>query len=391
MAAAQAQDYADAVTGWADHLRSGGTTTWPDWLAQGPPEPGSTTPLHPLPDAVHLELVRRINLAGTGQPTAGLADRVLATASPGRGLVDVPLPWPGTPRHFGTPAIAPDRLPEDELIRLATGVIVHLLPGLPLPAPGSHHAGWKPPWRRRFRLHGSPGTVAAIRHGLVGQGFVESDWRPTHVVIARPVEVMMAEHWAANARAGGILKWSTLWRRAEIAGRLPEPIDVGAIAHGLEGRRREPLHVVVARDVQAAAEETARVLRARPFVVEGSGDLAQTDLMRRVNRLTAVVDGPALVRDRALRLATVLDSLPASPTPGESSNPFVPRSARAWARDQADATVRRLRDAGYAVHGDPDELAPAGHRHSGTVDRTRTLELAIAACLRTWRLQGGTP
>ncbi len=394
MTGPQAQDYADAVTGWADHLRSGGTTTWPAWLEQGPPETGSTTPLHPLPDAVHLELVRRINLAGAGQPVGGLVEQVLATASPGRGLVEVPLPWPGTSRRFGTPAIAPDRLPEDELIRLATGVLVHLLPGLPMPATRIQHSGWRPPWRRRFRLHGSPGTVAAIRHGLVGQGFVESDWRPTHVVVARPVEVMMAEHWAANARAGGILKWATLWRRAEVAGHLPGRIDIAAIAHRLEDRRREPLHVVVARDAQAAAEETARVLRAKAFVVEGSGDLAETDLMRRVNRLTAVVDGPALVEDRALRLGAALDGL--SPSRGHAATtsvaaPFAPRSSRAWAREQADATARLLRDAGYAVHGDPDELAPAGHRHSGTVDRTRTLELAIAACLRTWRLQGGTP
>ena len=112
-----------------------------------------------------------------------------------------------------------------------------------------------------------------MRRGLLAQGLVETDWRPTHVVIARSVEVMMAEHWAANARSGGILKWSTLWRRAEATGLLPGEIDVGTIAARLEGRRREPVHVVVATDAQEAGEATARLLRARPFEVAGSGEL----------------------------------------------------------------------------------------------------------------------
>ncbi len=390
MSAPQTEEqYAEAVSSWAEHLRSGGTTPWPDWLGRATATDPPAARVHPLPDAVHLELVRRINLAAHDQPITGLADRVLATASPGRGLVEVPLPWPAAPRRFGSPAIEPDRLPEDELIRLAVGVIVHLLPGLRPPHVSSEPAGWPVPWRRRFRLHGSPGTVAAVRHGLLVQGLVESDWRPTHIVIARPVEAMMAELWAANARAGGILKWSTLWRRAEAAGRLPGQLDISAIAERLEGRRREPVHVVVARDSKAAGETSARLLRARPLVVDGKGDLAETDLLRRVNRLTAVTDGPAQVQDRALRLATALADVPA--LPGAGATPFVPRPSLAWAREQATAMAREVRAAGYAVHGDPDELAPRGHQHSGTVDRTRTLELAIAACLRTWRLQGGTP
>jgi len=40
---------------------------------------------------------------------------------------------------------------------------------------------------------------------------------------------------------------------------------------------------------------------------------------------------------------------------------------------------------------DADNVEPADHRHPGTVDRTRTLDLALAACLRTWRRQEGTP
>ena len=132
-------------------------------------------------------------------------------------------PCPGR-RHraaSAAPPIDPDRLPEDELIRLAVGVLVHLLPGFPPRRRPPEPAGWPVPWRRRFRLHGSPGTVAAVRHGLLAQGLVETDWRPAHVVLARPVEVMMAEHWAGQRTRGGTLKWTTLWRRAEAAGPCP--------------------------------------------------------------------------------------------------------------------------------------------------------------------------
>jgi hypothetical protein len=380
--------YDEAVTGWADHLLSGGTTTWSAWLDEHRPSGQPTAqPKRPRPDAVHLELLRRLNLAA-GAPVPGLAERVLSTASPGRGLVDVPLPWTEE-RGYGSPAIDPEHLPEDELIRLAVGVVVHLLPDLPHPPVTVPPARWAVPWRRRFQLHGSPGTVGSVRGGLLAQGLAEREWRPVHVVVARPVEVMMAEHWAASVRAGGILKWTTVWRRAQARGRLPEPIDVATIARGLEGRRREPVHVVVARDAQSAAESTARILGARPFAVGGTADPAEPDLLRRVNRLTALTAGPDRTVDLVGRLAATLDDgpvLPDAPDP-----PAVPRASLAWAREQAASTAHDLRAAGYAVHGNPDDLAPSDHRHSGSVDRTRTLELAIAACLRTWRLQGGTP
>jgi hypothetical protein len=217
---------------------------------------------------------------------------------------------------------------------------------------------------------------------------VETDWRPTHVVLARPVEVMMAEQWAVRTLGGGSLKWTTLWRRRVAADHLPPPIDVAAIARRLAGRRREPVHVVVARDAQEAAETTARLLRARPFAVDGTGDLARTDLLRRVNRLTALTAGPDRVRELAARLSAALDEVRFAGSPRPTS---VPRAALGWARAQADRTARGLDGDGYAVHGNPADLAPSDHGQPGTVDRTRTLELALAACLQTWRLQGGTP
>ncbi len=390
-----APTYGDAVWAWADHLRAGGTTPWSAWHhpadATGARQPG------PVPDAIHLELVRRINLAAgpDAHDLRGLADRVFATASPGRGLLDVPLPWPREPRRFGTPAMDPSGLPEEELVRLGVGVLAHLLPGLRPPPRVWRRTPWSTPWRRRFRLHGAPATVAAVRRGLLAQGYLETDWRPTHVVIGRPIEVMMAEHWAEAVRNGGILKWSTTWRRAQAAGRLPDPIDLTGIAERLRDRSREPLHVVVARDAERAAALTTAVLRARPVQLGSSGDAALSDLLRRLNRLTGMAQGPGRVRDVARTLVAVLeedraDVVVRSAGRSLSIAPVSPPASLPWARDVAATTAERLRRAGYAVHGDPDALAPTDHRLPGTIDREHTLELAVTGLLRTWH-QGGQP
>ena len=387
--------YASAVSSWAAHLRGGGTTPWRTWVTEPAAEiapadraadPPGVAP--PLPDAVHLELVRRLNLASPEPPGSleGLADRVLETAAPGRGLVDVPLPWPRSPRAFGTPAIDPERLPAEELVRLSIGVLAHLLPSVPPPAPVDPPTRWPLPWRRRFRLHGSPATADAVRHSLLAQGYVESDWRPTHVVIALPLEVMMAEHWRTSVRSGGILKWHAVWRRARASGRLPDSIDVIAAATRLHGRRREPVHVVVAREAQEAAEVTARILGARPVPVRAGTDAATSDLLRRFNRISALVHGPSRVPELAGTLIELLDE---ADTQTHRAPALVPPTSLAWAHEVAATTAEELRGAAYAVHGDPEFLAPAVHRLPGAVDPERTLELALTACLRAWLLQGG--
>ncbi len=385
--------YEQAVSAWAEHLRSGGTTTWSTWRTTAPSDVTAAAIRHPLPDATHLELVRLLNVTAARHPElaagidlARLADRVLTTASPGRGLLDVPLPWPPAPKVFGTPAVEPDEMPDDELIRLAVGVLAHLLPA-EHPAPTSHvHARWAMPWRRRFRLHGAPQTVAALRAHLRASGLVESDWRPTHVVIALPVDLMMAEHWAASVRRGSALKWSTVWRRAQAKDRLPRPIDVARVGESLEGRRREPVHVVIGRDPEQAMTLAAEVLGAPAPPKQGTPAAALPDLLRRVNRLTALTHGP----DQVEGLATMLADWLADLDPQDGSAPSTPVGAREWARSVAAAGGTRLQRAGYPVHGDPGALAPTEQHTARRVDRQHTLELALMACLRTWHLGGGS-
>jgi hypothetical protein len=389
------RSYAQAVSTWAEHLTVGGTTTWSGWQ-EGNTALGASV-RHPLPDAIHLELVRRLNLAA-GAPIEGLADRVLATPAPGRGRIDVPLPWPGAGPAFGAPALDPSVVPPEELVRLAVGLLVHLLPDLPAPQAEQERAPWPLPWRRRFQLHGAPATCAAVRRSLLAQGYVETSWRPTHLVIARPVDVMMAEYWSASVRAGGILKWSTTWRRAQAAGGLPEAIDVGALAARLQERlpggagrtSREAVHVVVARDAEQSALLAARVLGARPAEVVRSDGAALSDLLRRVNRLAGLVGGPDRARDAARTLVPLLDTAGEDAPVRRGAAPLTPPAALPWARAVAATSADRLRRAGYAVHGEPEELAPTEHGRPGVVDREDTLELALTACLRAWH-QGGRP
>ena len=218
----------------------------------------------PLPSATHLELVRRINQQAGGTAVPGLVDLVLTTAPPGRGRVDVPLSWPEapTPRASAPRRSSPTRCPATSWSGSPSACSPGSCPTVPAPPPAPDLTRWPVPWRRRFRLYGSPGTVAGVRSALLGQGLVESDWRPVHLVLGRPLEAMMAEHWAATTAQGAHLRWTTLWRRAEATKALPPRLDVVGTAERLAARRgsREPVHLVVARE----ADEVAARRRRRP-------------------------------------------------------------------------------------------------------------------------------
>ena len=376
------ESYARAVAGWAEHLRGGGTTTWAAWREDVPGP--LAAPRQVLPSATHLELVRRIN-ERAGAPVPGLADLVLATGAPGRGRVDVPLPWP-EPHRFGTPPIEPEPLPDEELVRLAVGVLPAMLIAVDRPSAPRELARWPVPWRRRFRLYGSPGTVAGVRSALLGQGLVESDWRPVHIVLARPMETMMAEQWAAAALRGSQLRWATLWRRAVALDALPASLDVVGTAERLVTTARQPresVHLVVAHDAEQMARDVARLLRARPFELAAAAGVGQTDLLRRVNRQTVLTHGPGLVRRLAASLAGVL-----ADSPARTTALAVPEAALPWARRAAAVAAERAARAGYAVHGEPEVMAPSESGLPGAVEPRHTLEVAVEACLLTWRRLG---
>jgi hypothetical protein len=144
------------------------------------------------------------------------------------------------------------------------------------------------------------------------------------------------------------------------------------------------MHVVVAASPEAATALAAKVLRTAAPTPPPSVDLSLCDVLRRVNRLTALTRGP----DQVARLAQVLHSTLQEESSGQPPITPVPALAPAdelpWAREVAASMSEELRNAGYPVHGDTGAVAPTEHRLPGTVDRDRTLELAVTACLRLW-------
>ena len=101
---------------WIAHLREGGTTPWRDWSSFSADDQGRY-----LPGAQQLELLRRLNLAG--HPSPALVERVLAASAPGRGRPDLELVGVDETRRFGPPAVDPAELSDDELLRVATGLL----------------------------------------------------------------------------------------------------------------------------------------------------------------------------------------------------------------------------------------------------------------------------
>jgi hypothetical protein len=239
------------------------------------------------------------------------------------------------------------------------------------------------------RVTGSRLTAAAVRAGLREHGVPGAGLRVTQLVVARPLEAMMAEHWHARSRRGGAAKWWRVWRRALAVDDLPRGVQPDVLA-ARRARTGHPVHVVVAATDDRLTDLVAEAVGHR-VTLPPAPDPAETDLLRLLNPVLALTAGT----DRTRALVDALErrvlpearaSLTTPPAPLA-----VPPWARAWAVDRARQMADRVRSGGYAVHGDPDDLVPTDRPGAGsTVDRDRTLELALAAGVRAWQLQGGT-
>ncbi len=330
-----------AVRAYAAHLCAGGGETWGRWRAHlTGQEPFDAT--GPRPGGAQLEVVRRlVRLPAADLP--GLADLVLHTPAPGRGRVEAPLPWPGLAEPPGPAPVAPDRLPDDELLRVCLGVLSDLCCRLVAADPGPAPVPWRRAVARRLRRSRGP---------VVLQG--------------GPLELMMAQRWTEGVAAGEGVGWPRLWRRAEARGRLPGRVD-------LAGRARR------AAERHGAGRVVVRLDAEPPQI--GSPDLVGVDLWCRLNPVLAhrALDGGAVAR--VLRRLLVPDE-PAVRTLS------VPEPQRAWAqgraRRMADRLTRGAETAGYAVHGDPEVLR-RGVDGPRRIPVGQTLALAVRACDRAWQ------
>jgi hypothetical protein len=372
----------DPARTWVAHLRSGGTTPWAVWVrSPGPVAEHSADHGGPVPGAAQLEVVRRLAEARPAEMDravfAALADRALRRSGVGRGQQDLPLLVPGGAARgsVGAPPTDPADVPVEELLRVAVGLLADLLIAAgPLPAPTRPRRRLLA--RRRFHLAGAPVTVEAARTSLAQAGAVEGGWSPEVLLVARPLDVHLAEVWTTRVQHGAPVRWSTFagrWARRDV---LPPSADLQRIAEHW-APRVGPSRVHVLVDPMPA--DVAKIIGLRHAPAEREGldvqDLAPsgTDLLRRLNRSLNVRVRDD-VREGLLRRArTALPARPKQPL-------ALPEQWRDWAERRAREVADAMRAGGYPVHGDLAGIAP---RHVGAAAprRSEVLSSALEACL----------
>ncbi|WP_232678420.1 hypothetical protein [Nocardioides sp. R-C-SC26] len=352
--------------GWVAHLRDGGTTPWEAWRAQLDVASNGERSGRYLPGAQQLELLRRLNLAGTPDPA--LVERVVAASAPGRGTSDLELVGAAPPVRWGPRPVDPATLPPAELIRVASLLLAEDVVADAAPAP-------EPPrfrrvWARPHRLVGDAWLADPLRLELIRRGRPPGGRSAMVYVLGADVATMTVHAFTARAFDEGGQSWEE-WLGDPSRRPLPPRADLAAAADWWRervGRSR----IRIALD----ADQTARAARARrlprPPAVSADG----VDLARRVAAPLGLLVLPA-ERARLLR-STLLPRLAAHPGPALA----LPDSHREWARERADRMRRHLRAQDYRVLGDLDQLLPsaADGGSAATVnapDDQRVLDLAV--------------
>lgn len=385
--------YEQAAWSWTEHLRSGGSTTWADWVASGAGADAKVPPGWVVPGAAQLEFLRRAAAGGVPDGLTELADVVLGRSGPGRGLAQQPLAWPGGgagPRLFGAPPTDPSDVPVDELVRVGVGALTELLLR---PAVGHRE---RTSVRRRlltrtpaFALAGAPVTTSAVRRALGAAGHAEGGRSPRVLLFAEPLDRALAQVWSARVQRGAPVRWEGFVERWSHRAALPPSVDVPALARRWADRvGAERVHVVVAPatydDATRTAAEVIGVRTEPPGALEAVflhprwKDLppAAVDLARRVNAVLNVrAAGPA----RAAAVARLVLILEAADGPGGTLT--IPGRFQDWTRQRARRLAEDLRSGGYSVHGDLDRVVPQFEGLPTRPRRTDVLRVVEDACL----------
>ncbi len=354
--------------GWVAHLKDGGTTPWQEWSERG------TSQGRYLPGAQQLELLRRLNLAG--RPGAALAAQVLDASAAGRGRPDLELVGAGVESEFGPSPVDPAGLPAGELVRVAASVLAdQVVDAGPLPQTPAPRASR---WRRGYRLVGDPELADGLRDQLATRGRPPGGREPRILVLADDLATMTAHAWTHRAfgeGGPGWRGWLTLLRERR---ELPPRADPLAACRAWESRvGKERVHLVLDTGAVPRLAGDRRRLD-RPGGLPGeAGELA-----RRVGSVLALLVLPDeredLLRSRLRpRVAAAAARVPAA-------QPLVvPPAHRDWVEGAAERMRRAIGRAGYAVHGNLDDLVPRWDTLEGSVSPSpdATLDLAVRVLL----------
>lgn len=364
---------------WVAHLREGGATPWARWRAEEPSSgQQAADAARYLPGAQQLELLRRLN--EVGRPGRALADRVLATSAPGRGIADLELVGAARETPFGPRPVDPADLPDAELVRVATGLLADdvVARGLPPAEPGRR--AW--PWRRRYRLVGDPWLADPVRAELVRRRRPPGGQQPVVYVLGADLASLYEHVWSARALAGAAPAWRE-WLDPQLRRRrVPPRVDLPAVADAWAACvGAERVRVVLDPALLPGLLGTRRAL---PGPLPLSADALE--LTRRVGGALNLL---VLPERRAQLLAQTwapgLAGVPGARGPGVA----VPAARLPRLTQAATAMRDRLLGAEYRVLGDPDTLVPAAHRRGG-VEPTESgvLALALAKVLGSGRPDG---
>ncbi len=351
--------------GWTAALRAGEVTPWSRWRAH---DDGDGEPSGPvLPGAQQLELLRRLNRVADAVPPA-LADRVLAADAPGRGRTDLPLLGAGAPPRFGPPAVDPGELRDDELTRLAAGLLAE---DLAATAPPERATSRRRPWAPSYRLDGDDWLAQPLRADLRRRGRPEREHPDLAYVLATDLATMLGHAWTSRAFAESGSGW-TSWLAGFVEhDRLPHRADPLGPLRAWAGRLGVDRTVLVLDPALLPVRLRGRRRPARPPAVTAAG----VDLARRVSTTLGILV-PAERRTALLR-EVLLPRLPVDP----AATVALPARWHGWVHDHADRLRRAVAADGYPVLGDPARLLPGDSGDGRDPDPTEVLGLALRLLL----------
>lgn len=382
---------------WVAHLREGGTTPWSRWYDAADPadpavRPTSGPARRAIPGAQQLELLRRLNAARAGgtvpdaRPNSRLVERVLAASAPGRGSPDLELAGVREAGRFGPRSVDPAEVSEDELLRVATSLLAEDVVALGTPPPVT--PGRVRPWRRPYRLAGSPWLVTPLREELVRRGRPPGGAQPVVLVVGADLASLLTQAWTARAFDEGGASWPEWLRSAVGSDRVPPRAHLEQMARRWTGPAG-PGRVRIVLDATGVPRQLGVRLdagwsgRCGPPVLSADG----VDLGRRVGApLGLLVPPPRRAELLRRGFAPRLASAGGAPL-------AVPAEHHEWVRRRAALMRDRLLHAGYPVVGDPERLVPGVPQAGTQPDPTRVLALALRLLLdpRDPLVEGGTP
>lgn len=272
-----------------------------------------------------------------------LADRVERASVPGRGTV------------------------ASAGVRLAVGLLAEeLVARDPGPARVPRHLRRAP--RHGVLLVGAPLAVAATR--AANDLPLPRPKHPTHVVVVgRPLDEAIAEAWAHQVRSGVNRTWGGMTATLAARDRIPPRSDTAWVADrwaGLVGPGK--VHVVTRPGVVTGLTRTPLEVVHPPVVA------AATELTRlTAEQLGILTDRPTHAR----LLEQVLQPLLARE---QGPGPRVRAKLEPWLERRAAGIVEGVGTGGYALHGDPADLALRGEgrvRWPGS-DQQQPAVLAVA-------------